>query len=88
MGRIKKASASLASVGAAIRALPTKKSKSAAKNMVKDIPHPGSVAEINKLLAVRGHKIAETIHKEEQAIAKLLEDTAKQIGKVHNNFHK
>lgn len=92
---------SIASASAAIRAFSKNKSvrrlklsvmssKSTAKVAVKDIkvPHHVSAAEVNKILAARGRQISETLHKEEQAIAKILEDTAKQISKVHGNFHK
>lgn len=93
--------ASISSASAAIRAFSKNKSvrrlkpsvllsKSTAKVAVKDIkvPHHVSSAEVNKILAARGRQISETLHKEEQAIAKILEDTAKQISKVHGNRHK
>lgn len=92
--------ASIASASAAIRAFSSGKSvrrlkssvalsKSTAKVAVKDIkiPHHVSATEVNKILAARGRQISETLHKEEQAIAKIL-DTAKQISKVHGNHHK
>lgn len=93
--------ASIARASAAIRAFPTGRSvrgskpsavpdNPASKGAVKDIkvPHHVTAAEVNNLLASRARQISETIHKEEQAIAKILEDTAKQIAKVHGNTRK
>lgn len=88
--------ASIARASAAILAVAalTKPSlisaKPAIKASVKDIKIPKSVsgADVNKLLASRARQISGTIHKEEQVIAKILEDTAKQIAKVHGNTRK
>jgi hypothetical protein len=87
--------ASIARASAAILAFPAGRSSAASgnptiKGVVKDIkvPHHVSAAEVNSILAQRARQISATIHKEEQIIAKILEDTAKQIAKVHGNSRK
>lgn len=88
--RIKKArlvtGASIASARAAVLGF----SAASVKPMRKDIrlARKVSASKVNKLLAIRGRKISKTIHLEEQAIAKILEDTAKQISKAQSNFRK
>lgn len=85
VGRIKKAGlaagTSIARVSASVLALPMNKKKSTAKSTVKDIklPRSASAADVSELLAARARQISETIYKEEQAIARILEDTASKI---------
>ena len=58
--------------------------KDAAKDI--DLPIPVSAADVNKFLEDKGQKISDAARKEQDAIASILEDTAKKINKAQRNF--